>query len=125
MLTGGKMEPVMHELRVATEIMEIVRQEMIRRKLTGIKEVGVRLGALSGFDAEALAFSFEAAVVDTALDGARLKIEQVPVKGKCRSCGRDFEVNEFVFICPHCGSGEMDMTQGEELDITYLVEDKP
>ncbi|RKX28811.1 MAG: hydrogenase maturation nickel metallochaperone HypA, partial [Candidatus Zixiibacteriota bacterium] len=41
----------MHELRVATEIMEIVRQEMIRRKLTGIKEVGVRLGALSGFDA--------------------------------------------------------------------------
>jgi len=114
----------MHELRVATEIIEIVCKEMERRKLSGLKEVGLRLGALSGFDAGALSFSFEAAVMDTPLDGAKLNIEQVPVKGTCRSCGKDFEVNEFVFICPHCGSTEIDMTQGDELDIVYLVEDK-
>ena len=112
----------MHELRVATEIIEIVQGEMERRGLSGIKEAGLRLGALSGFDAGALAFSFEAAVVDTALAGAVLKIEPVPVKGTCRSCGHDFEVDEFVFICPRCGSADMDMTQGEELDIVYLVE---
>ncbi|PKK85024.1 MAG: hypothetical protein CVT49_00340 [candidate division Zixibacteria bacterium HGW-Zixibacteria-1] len=112
----------MHELRVATEIIEIVQNEMNRLKLSGIKEVGLRLGALSGFDAGALSFSFEAAVVDTPLDGAVLKIEQVPVKGNCRSCLKDFEVNEFVFICPFCGSTDMYLVQGEELDITYLVE---
>ena len=122
MWTGGKTEPLMHELRVATEIVEIVQQEMNRLNLSGIKEIGLRLGALSGFNADALAFSFEAAVVDTPLDGARLKIEQIPVKGKCRSCGKEFEVSEFVFICPYCGSTNMEMTQGEELDITYLVE---
>ncbi|MEW5922719.1 MAG: hydrogenase maturation nickel metallochaperone HypA [Candidatus Zixiibacteriota bacterium] len=112
----------MHELRVATEIIEIVQSEMDRLKLSGIKEVGLRLGALSGFDAGALTFSFEAAVADTVLDGARLKIEQIPVKGDCTSCHKDFEVNEFFFICPFCGSSDISIVQGEELDITYLVE---
>ena len=122
MLIGGKTEQAVHELRVATEIIEIVRQEMERRRLSGIREVGLRLGALSGFDAGALTFSFEAAIVETPLDGAVLKIEQVPVKGTCRSCSHAFEVNEFVFICPQCGSTDLDMTQGEELDIIYLIE---
>ena len=112
----------MHELRVATEIIEIVLGEMDRLKLSGVKEVGLRLGALSGFDAGALSFSFEAAVADSRLDGARLNIEQIPVKGNCSSCRKDFEVNEFYFICPFCGSTDITIVQGEELDITYLIE---
>ena len=111
----------MHELRIATEIIAVAYAEMARRCLARLDEIGLRLGALSGVNPDALSFGFTAATFDTPLVHTRLVIERVPVKGTCRSCAGDFQVEEFVFICPHCGSRDMQITQGEELDIEYLV----
>ena len=113
----------MHELRIATEIIDIVQEEMTRRRLSKVTEVHLNLGALTGVDPEALAFGFEAATADTAMNGAALKINFIPVGGKCRSCKNDFELNEYVFICPKCGSSDLDINRGEELDIAYFIGD--
>ena len=110
----------MHELRIAMEIIAIVEKEKTRRKMDSIAEIGLRVGLLSGVDPDALSFSFEAAVADTALAKTRLSIEQVPVRAACRSCNHDFDVEEYVFICPVCGSTDVDVTRGEELDIAWL-----
>jgi hydrogenase nickel incorporation protein HypA/HybF len=112
----------MHELGIALEIMNIVEDQMSKRSLDRLKEVGVRVGSLSGVDPEALSFSFEAATIDTPLAGAELVIEQIPVRGACRSCGKEVEVDDFVFMCPHCDSRDIEITQGQELDVAYLVE---
>ncbi len=111
----------MHELSIAREIIEIVEAEVARLNLTRVETVNIRLGALTGVNPDALAFSFEASVVDTSLDGARLVIEKVPIKGRCRTCQAGFEVEEFVFLCPKCASGDLEITSGEELDINHLV----
>lgn len=111
----------MHELSIATEIITIAQKEMTERRLDTIKAVGVRLGALSGIDPEALSFGFQAGTIDTPLADVELIIEQVPVKGRCRSCGRGFQVDEFIFLCPHCQSTDMELTQGEELEIAHLI----
>ena len=111
----------MHELRIAQEVITVAQEEMERRRLSRLDEIGVRLGALSGVNPDSLSFGFTAATIDTPLADTRLIIKQVPVQGSCRSCTRDFQVEEFVFICPHCGSRDMDITRGEELDIEYLV----
>lgn len=111
----------MHELYIATEIISIIQEEMAKRHLNRIKEVGIRLGALSGVDPEALAFSFEAATIDTPQSGSRLVIEHIPVCGRCRSCKKDFRVKEFIFMCPSCCSTDIEVTQGEELDLAYLA----
>jgi hydrogenase nickel incorporation protein HypA/HybF len=111
----------MHELRIAQAVIDIVESEITRRRLKKITAVGVRVGALSGVHPDALSFSFEAATMETPLAGAKLVLEYLPAKAKCRTCGRPFEVEEFVFLCSSCGSGDVEVTQGEELDVVYLV----
>lgn len=112
----------MHELGIALEIIDIVQEESSRRNLNELEKIGIRLGFLAGVDPEALSFSFEAATLDTPLAGTTLVIEQIPVRGECRSCREKVEVDDFVFMCPHCDSADIDITQGEELDVAYLVE---
>ena len=111
----------MHELSIAMEIIAIVQEEMDNLNLTKVETVNLRLGVLTGVNPDALSFGFEASVVDTRLDGARLVIEEIPIRGRCRSCGKDFEVAEFMFLCPHCSSTDLDILTGEELDIDHLV----
>ncbi len=110
----------MHELRIAESVMNIALKEMDNRNLAAITAIGLRVGALSGVNPDALEFGFQAITTDTKLSGTKLVIEEVPVKGTCRVCKRDFEVTEFVFVCPLCFSGDIEVTQGEELDIAYL-----
>ena len=111
----------MHELSIALEIISIVEEEMTRQRITALDSVAVRVGALSGVNPDALSFGFEAATADTALAGSRLVIETIPVRGKCRTCGHDFEVEEFVFICPACGSTDLAVERGEELEVAHLT----
>jgi len=110
----------MHELQIATEIINIVEREMVQRHLDKIGAIGVRLGALSGFDPEALRFSFSAATIDTPLSGTKLDIELVPIWCRCKSCGLESHIDERIFICPSCGSQELEILKGDELEIFYL-----
>ncbi len=111
----------MHELAVAREIIDIVQGEMDRRGLRRIEAVALRIGALTGINADALTFGFEASVVDTPLAGAHLIIETMPVRAACRSCGKESEIEPYLFICPHCASSDLEIVQGEELDIDHLL----
>lgn len=110
----------MHELSLATSIVDSVLQEVARKQLPPVQTIALRLGALSNVDPEALRFGFEAIIIDTPLANAKLEIELVPVQGKCRACNREFNVVDFIFICPFCQSGKIETTRGDELDIAYL-----
>lgn len=110
----------MHELSFANSIISIVLKEMAERDLNTVESIGVRVGDLSCVCTEALLFGFEAATIDTALANTKLVIERVPVKGRCRSCGEELAVRDSIFICPSCGSTDLNITQGEELDIAYI-----
>lgn len=111
----------MHELSIATAIIDIVEKEASKRSIERITEVGLRIGALTGVDPEALRFAFEASTIGTSLAGARMAIESVPVRGTCGSCGKTFEIREFVFVCPDCGATDLDIKEGEELDVAYIT----
>ena len=100
-------------------VLTAVREAITKSKETAAKQ----LGGLTGVDPEALSFSFEAATIDTPLSETKLIIEQIPAKGKCRSCGKDLQVDDFVFLCPYCDSANIDITQGKELNVEYLVEE--
>lgn len=116
----------MHELSIAESIVEAVLQEKRRRGFQHVRKVGLRVGALSGVMVEALEFSFQAIVHGTELDGAELCVEYLPVKIRCKTCGNRQTLDDNLFLCPQCGSADVDILQGEELDIAYLeVEDSP
>lgn len=65
----------MHEMGIASSVIEAVRAEAARRPGARVTKVGMRIGELSGVDRESLTFCFEALVKDTELECAALAIE--------------------------------------------------
>jgi hydrogenase nickel incorporation protein HypA/HybF len=115
----------MHELSIASSVLEAVRTEMGRRPGARLLKVGLRVGALSGVEPEALRFSFEAIVHATDLESARLEIESCPRRQRCPQCGRDFAVVDFDLRCPSCGASDTELIGGDELTIAYLELEEP
>lgn len=110
----------MHELSIAAALVDTVLQEVQHKTLPPVQTIAVRIGALSCVDPEALRFGFDSIIVDTPLEKAKLEIEFVAVQGKCRACNHEFAVQNFVFACPACSSGQIETTRGDELEIAYL-----
>lgn len=110
----------MHELSIAESIVDSVRRQPLVREGRQVARVGVRVGDTSGVNAEALAFCFEIAVRGTALDGAALDLERVPVRFRCGGCGHEFEPVDFDPRCPSCGADRGQLVGGDELALTYL-----
>jgi hydrogenase nickel incorporation protein HypA/HybF len=110
----------MHELSIASAILEAVRDEAAKRPGTRVTKVGVRIGALAGVDPDALTFGFDALVKDTEMASAGLDIEWVPRRHRCLQCEKTFEVTDDGFGCPSCGSSESVFVSGDELNLAYL-----
>ena len=110
----------MHELSIAMGIVDAAREEAQQR---GVHVTGVhlRLGALAGVVKDALLFSYEVACQDTALQGSRLIVEEVPVAVFCPRCKERRELSSIQsFTCPECGSATRDILQGKELEVFAL-----
>ncbi len=112
----------MHESAIAAELLELVESEMARAGYpkARVTAVSVRIGALRGVVADSLQFAFEALRVGTLLENARLQIEHTPVAGICRTCGAPFQPKDPIFICEHCGSGDIELQSGSELDLSAI-----
>lgn len=67
----------MHELSIALNIVEIATAEAARQGAARVDAVHLRLGALSGVVKDALLFSWDLACQETAVEGARLAVEEV------------------------------------------------
>jgi len=110
----------MHELSIASAILDAVRKEGEKRPGAHVNKVGVRIGALSGVEPEALSFGFSALVQGTDLDPLELVIEPVPRRQRCPACDFTFEVTEDSLACSRCGRMETQFAGGDELDMAYL-----
>ena len=113
-------EDNMHELSIASSIVKTVQLEIEKRNLTSVTKIALHVGALTDIVPDSLSFGFEAITKNTNLENTELQIEIVPVKGVCKKCNHNFEVVEFVFVCPSCSSNDISMSQGNELDIAYI-----
>jgi hydrogenase nickel incorporation protein HypA/HybF len=111
----------MHELSIAVSLIEMAAEEA--EKLGGVRVEALRLklGPLSGVVREALLFSFDLAAAGTAIEGARLEIEDAPVVVFCQNCKTEHPLPSIqCFQCPACGTPTPDVVQGRELELTAL-----
>jgi len=110
----------MHELSIAMGIVDAALDEAQRRGVQ-VSAVHLRLGALSGVVKDALLFSYEVACQDTALQGSRLIVEDVPVVVFCPQCQERKTLSSVQsFSCPECGAPTRDILQGKELEVFAL-----
>jgi hydrogenase nickel incorporation protein HypA/HybF len=104
-----------HELSIAHAIVDTVADASSG---CAVAEIRVRIGALSGVVADALRFAFDVAADGTSCAGARLVIDEVPVRVWCASCRDTADlVPPLRFRCPRCDEPSDDVRAGRELDI--------
>jgi len=114
----------MHELGIASSILECVQTEANRRPGARITKVGVKIGELAGVDIDSLQFGFEAIVKDTDWEGLVLAVESIPRVQRCPKCAREFRMTDYDPQCPQCGELATQCISGEELDIAYMEVDE-
>ncbi|MER6272308.1 hydrogenase maturation nickel metallochaperone HypA [Streptomyces sp900105755] len=111
----------MHELSIATAIVEQADEWARADGADRVSAVTVRVGELSGVVPDALDFAFEVARDGTALAAARLVVEQVTAHAWCGPCAEEFAVGMPPFFwCPRCDRPSTELRSGRELEITAV-----
>jgi hydrogenase nickel incorporation protein HypA/HybF len=121
----GLEQVCMHELSIATAILESVQKEAELREGARMLTVGLRIGELAGVDPDSLTFGWEAITKDTLFEDLKLKIKAVPWLNCCDKCQNTFGVVEYQTKCPVCGNLKTDLVSGDELEITYFEIEEP
>ena len=110
----------MHEMSIAQNLIDILQEEMAKLGAATLRSVRLSVGELSAIVPESLSFCFEIITQGTPLEGAKLLMDRIPLKGYCPQCEETFDIKEFVFICPTCGSTSIETIEGQELSIVEM-----
>jgi len=113
----------MHEMSIAQGLLDIIKEEMAKHSATVLRSVRLNIGQLSAIVPESLSFCFDVMTAGTELEGARLDMEIISLRGICRECNREFEIQNYAFECPHCQSRDIQTIAGQELSIVEMEVD--
>jgi hydrogenase nickel incorporation protein HypA/HybF len=114
----------MHEAALAQRIIDTVTETVQAGVVQGrVRSVCLRVGRLTSVMPENLQFMFDVLSRDTPLSGVSLRIENVPLRCGCRTCGVESELDQPFLSCPACGSSNVDVLSGRELLIDALEVD--
>jgi hydrogenase nickel incorporation protein HypA/HybF len=110
----------MHELAIAQGIVNILHEQMRIHNLGTIQSVDLRIGALRGVEVASLNFGFDSLIAGSPLEGARLNVTEVPLRGRCLQCGQPVPLKSWLDDCPLCSGPRVEIISGKELEIVAI-----
>jgi len=115
----------MHELSIISSVVDTVVESVQKYPGARVKEVRLRVGALTSVIEDSLQFCYGIATDDTPLEGSRLVVNIVPVTVHCDACGAEGPIESLQsFRCSQCGEPAEDVRHGRELEIESIeIED--
>jgi hydrogenase nickel incorporation protein HypA/HybF len=111
----------MHELSIASAVLDIVVRHAGERR---VAQVDLKVGRLRQVVPSALGFAWVLVAEGTVAEGAELRMEDVPARGRCRDCGTEGELPGFPLLCSACASANVELLAGEELLVDALELDE-
>jgi hydrogenase nickel incorporation protein HypA/HybF len=113
----------MHEMSIAQSLIDIIKEEMEKHDAKILRAVHLNVGQMTAIVPEALSFCFEVITSGTELEGARLIMDIIPLKGYCPGCQTEFEIRDYTFLCPYCESSKIQTIGGQDLSIVEMEVD--
>ena len=110
----------MHEMSIAQSVLDIVKDEMARHGVQKLQAINLVVGKLAAVVPEHLDFCFGFLIDNTELEGTILRIREVPLTYRCRSCQKEFTSEEMTFSCQFCKEENPDMIGGREMTIENI-----
>jgi hydrogenase nickel incorporation protein HypA/HybF len=113
-----------HELSICQSLLRVIERTMEAHPGARVQRIFLDVGAGSTVEPTLLREAFEIATFGGPFEGSELVVNEIPVSGRCRSCGRSFEYHEIAVGCPACGSVSVDIESGLELDVREIEIDE-
>ena len=104
----------MHELSLSGAIVNTAVKHAGGRR---VKVVELRVGKLRQVVPDTLEFYFEFVARGTVCEGARLEQEVIDARLRCNGCAHAWDIELPAFRCPECGSAEVAVQGGDELEV--------
>ena len=105
----------MHERSLVRALLRQVEALAAAHRSNRVIAIRVKIGEFSGVEPELLATAYDDLVEKSALCGAELEIERVPLEATCQRCERQFRIGDYRFKCIGCGGTQLTISGGEEL----------
>ena len=107
----------MHEFSIASAVVDTAVKHADGRRVI---VVSLRCGRLRQVVPDALEFAFGIVARETVCEGARLDQEVVAARLRCDGCDRAWEIELPAFRCPTCGTADVAVLSGEELEVESI-----
>jgi hydrogenase nickel incorporation protein HypA/HybF len=110
----------MHELSVAQNIIDIVKENVPSDELSNVKSILIDVGEMSGVVADSLEFCFDVVKLETPLQNSRIEIKKIPFILFCNSCNKDTSNTMGIRMCEYCGGFDTKIISGTEMNVTEV-----
>jgi hydrogenase nickel incorporation protein HypA/HybF len=112
----------MHELPVTESILKIVLKHAEINSVRHIVAIHLQIGKLSDLEDEWIQRYFDYLSKGSVAEGAKLKIERMPIMMQCNACSKSYEAEAGKLgdlVCPNCGDKDSTFLSGRE----YYIKD--
>jgi hydrogenase nickel incorporation protein HypA/HybF len=99
---------LMHETIEVQNLLAIILDEAAKQSAKPIS-AKISCGKFHAINDEVLRSAFEVIARGTVCEGMKLEIETKPMRGQCKNCSQNFDVELSRPNCPQCGSGDFDL----------------
>jgi hydrogenase nickel incorporation protein HypA/HybF len=110
----------MHELSVCLSLLEQVGSIAAQKESTRVTRIELRVGPLSGVEADLLRNAWPLAAAGTIAVDAELVIEESDVVVHCSACNADSAARANRLICGQCGDFRTSLVSGDEMILQRL-----
>ena len=111
----------MHELGLVNYVVKQVSRIAEENHVTRVGSVTLEFGEVSGIVTSYLYDYWNWYTKKFPLfDGAQLICETIPAVTWCDDCKKTYPTVKYGKICPHCGSGNTWLQQGNEMNIKQI-----
>jgi hydrogenase nickel incorporation protein HypA/HybF len=107
----------MHEVGLMQDALTIAMEHAREAGAQHIERVRLRVGVGTGLAADSLELAFEIAARGTIAEGARLDLEEVPMRCYCERCDLEFTPGDLFVACPKCHDFGVVVRHGYECEL--------
>jgi hydrogenase nickel incorporation protein HypA/HybF len=109
-----------HELAITQNLLTTVLDEAKAAGGYKVTIINLVVGELSGVSGDCVQFYFDILKKDTIAGSAVINFRQVPAQLKCRDCSTGFSPETELWVCPGCGSYNIEIAGGKDCFIDSI-----
>jgi hydrogenase nickel incorporation protein HypA/HybF len=113
----------MHELPITESILKIVLKHAEMNHVRKVITIHLQVGRLGDLEDDWIQRYFDYLSKGTVAEGARLKIERMPMMVQCHACLTSYEAEKARIgdlVCPACGGKDGTLLSGTEYTIKEM-----